>query len=207
MISLYPYNTLMSCDDSDIQVLRDAEVAVARMSRAALDRGQYAEAAKLASLANGLGQVAQLELPSEKVLSMPVVPTSQGHAGTARSQRRVKKYPRYERDGNRLVKIGWSKKKRKKYLHKADVQIVVALVEKIRADKGEDVWFTAPEILPINIEGATESVPNYQSYLALAWLRFEGIIAKQGRDSYLLKSGSPSGEELVELFTKLTPHA
>jgi hypothetical protein len=111
-------------------------------------------------------------------------------------------YPRFLRDGESLVKIAWSKSKRKPYEHRAPKVILEELLTAIRKRKGEGKLFEAVHVLPLT-NGNGEEYPSYQPYLALTWLRQVGVIAKRGRSGYVLKTGVATPENIERLWTSL----
>lgn len=130
----------------------------------------------------------------------PTTPMAEPHSPRATS-RRVQ-YPQFLRDGDRLVKIGWSKKTRTTYEHKAPRAVVEALVAAVQRRKGENAVFQASDVMPLK-DSLREEYPSYQSYLALNWLRDVGAIRKRGREGYVLKKGAVTAEALVTLWELL----
>ena len=94
-------------------------------------------------------------------------------------------YPRFERRNGVLHKIGWSKKRRKEYVHKiqrAAFDDTVSAIEDLAKQKGgilspEDIYSRASEI-------NGDDVPQYQVYIVLAFLRNENLVDKVGREGY-----------------------
>lgn len=84
-----------------------------------------------------------------------------------------------------LHKIGWSKKRRKEYVHKiqrAAFDDTVSAIEDLAKQKGgilspEDIYSRASEI-------NGDDVPQYQVYIVLAFLRNENLVDKVGREGY-----------------------
>ncbi len=111
-------------------------------------------------------------------------------------------YPRFLRDGESLVKVAWSKKKRKPYEHRAPKAILEELLAAIRKRKGEGKLFEAAHVLPLP-NGNGEEYPSCQPYLALTWLRQVGRIATRGRTGYVLKPGAATSENIEHLWTSL----
>ena len=111
-------------------------------------------------------------------------------------------YPQFFRDGDRLVKIAWSKKERRPYEHKAPQAIVHALLNKVRRKRGEGKVFEAAEVLPLTNAGG-EEYPSYQSYLALAWLRHIGVVNKKGREGYVIKPNAATAEKIEQAWASL----
>lgn len=102
-----------------------------------------------------------------------------------KSHRKPKKadYPKFARRGDQLIKIGWSKKEKKEYKHKAPRRVVACLVRTL-AERGKDGRIVQMgDVLPMQERDGTE-IPTYQSYLALAWLRKTGLIDQHGREGY-----------------------
>jgi hypothetical protein len=59
------------------------------------------------------------------------------------------------------------------------------------------------EVLP-ELNDMKEPVPSYQGYLTLAWLRAEGVIERDGKDGYRVKSGTLSAERIEKLWESLS---
>ena len=113
---------------------------------------------------------------------------------------RKDRYPQFFKDGDRLVKVAWSKKERQPYEHRAPKEIVDVLLDAIRKRRGDKKSFEASDILPLrNPKG--EEYPSYQSYLALAWLRHAGAVVKR-RGQYVLKREC-SNERVMQFWKEL----
>ena len=93
-------------------------------------------------------------------------------------------YPRFERSGEKLVSVGWSKRRGIEYAHRAPRSVIGVLsrflIEKVDLDKP----FTTDQILPLrNEEGGTVGVGHV--YTTLRWFRSFGAISGDGRSGYL----------------------
>lgn len=121
--------------------------------------------------------------------------------GATTASRRAE-YPRYYRDGDKLLKVAWSKKERRPYEHRAPQAVIQTLIEAVRKKKGEGKLFEAADILPLSAENG-EEYPSYQSYIALAWLRHAGIIAKKGRKGYVIRPGSAAADKVARLWASV----
>jgi hypothetical protein len=119
-----------------------------------------------------------------------------------RGTTRRDQYPRFLRDGDRLVKLAWSKKERAPYEHRAPREVINALIVAVQKRKGENKLFQASDILPLK-NALHEEFPSYQSYLALNWLRDVGVIRKKGREGYVLRPNAATPEKLESLWTAL----
>jgi hypothetical protein len=159
------------------------------IARAAAD-GDYGVISQLVEAAEGLRRTTKLleraepvgpEQPARpaEVDAPPVQAASAPAVETVRKTTR--EYPRFERQGDRLIKVGWSKKDRAEYEHRTDKHIASA-VSLYLAEVPKEKTFRMDDLLPIEIDGS--DVPLYQAYLVLAWLRDRGLIGKQGKDGY-----------------------
>jgi hypothetical protein len=119
-----------------------------------------------------------------------------------RGSSRRDQYPRFFKDGDRLVKVAWSKKERGPYEHKAPRAVITALVNAVQKKKGESKLFQASDIMPLK-DAKYDEYPSYQSYLALNWLRDVGVINKRGREGYVLRPNAATAEKLEELWAAL----
>jgi hypothetical protein len=111
-----------------------------------------------------------------------------------RGKRAMSEYPKFVREGDSLVKIGWSRREGKPYEHKAPRRVLRTLVQALVRVGVCGQRFTVDGILPLK-DGGTE-IPDYQTYLTLAWLRSVGLLTQHGRQGYSL----PEGTDLSELI-------
>jgi len=206
----------MEYTDTAIETLRAAEFRLREIIGEALREKAYSDVAKIASLANSvaalINELTRSEpaekkataatsadghlVPRTSATTQPTLPHSRSSASRRGS------YPRFLRDGDRLVKVAWSKKERKPYEHRAPQHVIQTFIEAVRKRKGEGKLFEATDVLPLSSPNG-EEYPSYQSYLALAWLRHVGIVAKRGREGYVLKPGAASPDALATLWASL----
>jgi len=116
------------------------------------------------------------------------------------------KYPRFERDGDKLVKVGWSKKKREQYEHRAPYEVVLACARHLASHALAGKVFAMENLLPVPDASGGE-IPAYQAYLTLAWLRQAGAVEKKGRDGYVLRDESLAGDGFDKLWASLSARA
>jgi hypothetical protein len=89
-------------------------------------------------------------------------------------------YPRFKREGEELVKVGWSKSDRKEYVHRAPRKALDAVVSAVKRLGERGGTFGSDEINPLkDPEGGV--FPTYQVFVALAWLRELGLVKQLGR--------------------------
>lgn len=176
-------------------VLIEAEASLRQLMERGLEEQRYADLAEIARLADVLSKL--LRGPSTRVPGQSAGAPTGARPKTSkakpkksrRSALRSKRYPRFRREGNRLVKVGWSKKQKAEYEHRAPREAVVALARHLTGQVAEGQVFTVDEVLPVSDDSGGE-VPAYQVYLVLAWLKHEGVVEKKGRDGYVLRDGS-----------------
>jgi hypothetical protein len=111
-------------------------------------------------------------------------------------------FPRFERDGDKLVKIGWSKRDERVYEHRAPRDIVFLVSTAISTRVKPKAVFTMEQILPVN-DGSGTEVPSYQAYLALAWLRSLGLVQRKGKEGYALANGALDNAKLQRLWSSV----
>ncbi len=107
-------------------------------------------------------------------------PVAEEPAGTSPSSERI--YPQFARQSDRLVKIGWSKKAKSEYRHKASRAALMAVAAALR--ELEEIAFSMADVLPVAGSDG-EEIPSYQAYLALAWLHSWGAVRREGRGDYV----------------------
>jgi hypothetical protein len=93
--------------------------------------------------------------------------------------------PEFEVRNSTLYRIGWSKKKKDTYLHKVPrttvFDIVDAMTSLARTGPGP---FTAEEIVARTNEDSSVSIPSYQGYVVIGFLRARALIEQVGRAGY-----------------------
>jgi hypothetical protein len=105
-------------------------------------------------------------------------------APSKRAARSANRYPRFFRAGEQLVKVGWSKKDSKEYIHRAGRSVLDALAARV-AQKGQNgKLFTAEALQPLVDPATSQEWPTYQVYVALAWLKQVGLLEQKGRVGY-----------------------
>lgn len=101
-----------------------------------------------------------------------------------RRKARATSYPRFERRGDHLVKIGWSKREKAEYEHKAPLESVNIVASAVKKKGSDGRIFQISGLLPcVGPDGETV-VPDYQVYLIVAWWRDLGLLDQHGRQGY-----------------------
>lgn len=177
-----------------IHLLDDCEKGLRRLVGEAAGEGDYAGVQRIAELAKAVGALAAegraasaapgflSTAPSDSNGSAPP-PRPQGAPGAGRGKTRAvsESYPRFFRRGDELVKVGWSKKDRKEYNHRAPRRAIDAVSAAVRQLGGNRRMFTGDKLLPLKDPTGGSRLADYQAYVALAWLKHLGIIEQHGR--------------------------
>jgi len=113
-------------------------------------------------------------------------------------------YPKFTRCSDHLVKIGWSKKGRAEYEHKAPRGVVDALIAAIVRRSGNGKLFTVEDLLPLKDTREGSEIPGYQAYVALAWLKSAGLVKQHGRQGYSVRKATQLAEEVTSSWLRLS---
>lgn len=181
-------------------MLRDAEASLRGLMRRAIEDQRYPDVAAIAHLADS---VAKLSCSGIDALPAPTTPmrTSPVVASAPVRSSGKKDFPRFHRDGDKIVKIGWSKKSKSEYEHRAPRSVADALLSSIRSKFRDGQQFAATDVIPLKSD--EESIPDYQTYLALKWFHVEGVVTKHGRDRYAVEPGRVGPEGLEPIWSRL----
>jgi hypothetical protein len=122
----------------------------------------------------------------------------------ARTRKRGKaEYPKFLREGESLVKVGWSRREGKPYEHKAPQSVLLALIQALIQVASGGKRFTTEGVFPLKHLTDYSDIPDYQAYLTLAWLRSAGLIVQHGRQGYSLQEGVDLVRESDRLWNDL----
>jgi hypothetical protein len=162
-------------------LITEVEEKIQGLIREAADAAEYDAISDLAAAAKGLAAIRiQLENPSSRESSAASPPVASVYTAAKPKQ----SYPRFRRDGDMLVKIGWSKSGRSEYEHKAPRAVVGILIDAIAETKTKR--FSTEALFPLRANDGA-AIPDYQSYLCLAWLGDIGAVERDGRQGYRLQ--------------------
>jgi hypothetical protein len=128
-----------------------------------------------------------------------------GATGARRMQRAPAKgqYPKFFRQGDQLVKIGWSRTTKGEYEHKASRRVVDALTAAIAMRSRNGKLFRVEGLLPLKDLQDQREIPSYQAYVALAWLKLGGMVKQHGRRGYSIRKSTRLSEAAVALWQQL----
>ena len=131
----------MKLVERSYKLLEATERALAGLAHEAGEARDYDQAARLIELARDVQQLAVQYGPQQTLLSS-ASSNAQGSVPVAdriaaqqpdvnRKRGRLGQYPKFIRDGDALVKIGWSKSAKNEYEHKSPKRVLTALVTAI----------------------------------------------------------------------------
>jgi hypothetical protein len=197
------------------KVLHEAEEALRKLIEAALAEQRYKEVGEVAELADsvarlmrGVGIEGARKTPGAEPTAhslMAEVPSAPPAIRTPKPQRKASagsQSPTGGRDGNRLVKVGWSKKNKKEYEHRVPRDVVSTFVRHLADHAKDGQVFAVEDLMPV-VDPAGEEVPAYQIYVTLAWLRDSGVLEKKGRDGYVLTQSSVVNGNIDDLWESI----
>jgi hypothetical protein len=195
-------------------ILQQTERSLRSLIETALSEQRYSEVAAIATIVDAVAKLQGQQTADDKATEKPGmtnVALSRVHGNrpkaataTGRERRAAKaaEYPRFERDGDKLVKLGWSKRDERIYEHRAPREVVFLVSTAISGKVKPKTVFTMDHVLPIK-DARGQEVPSYQAYLALGWLRSLGIINRKGKEGYTLTNGTLDGPTLQRLWTSI----
>jgi len=93
-------------------------------------------------------------------------------------------YPKFLRRGDDLVKVGWSRRAKAEYEHKAPNGVVTLVAQAIAKAGSNGELTPTDKLLSAIASGGAMEVPEYQVYVVLAWLRRLDLVTKRGRQGY-----------------------
>jgi len=180
-----------------LAILRVAEDGLAGLASEAGAQRAYVDAALLLEAARQVQQIGEQTLlePSHKVavdsVATKVPPTAVSAKNPPAVDRtgatkKPKKdaYPMFFRDGETLVKVGWSKSEGAEYEHKCPKRAVDILVSECARVAGPGKRFVMDTLLPLSDPDSKTEIPGYQAYVALAFLRHASLVEQHGRSGY-----------------------
>ncbi len=209
----YPYirhTPPVMVDCTAAEILGRAEREVRVLIAEAASAGQYDVVSRLTDVAR---RVADILDPSSaaKSASLPEGLSSETrHSQTEGRQTRAKPrkssgkpgYPRFERRRDTLVKIGWSEKDRREYVHKTPRAGVDAVARRVAELGDGGRMFTTEELLPVKLGGSGKDLSGYQAYICLAWLVKIGVVQRHGREGYSM-SGAGTESRVASAWESL----
>jgi hypothetical protein len=181
------------------EIIEEAEKALAALAAEAASERDYPQASRLLGLAQRIASaLGPAPAPRLEPLSMHTSGGARPHNGALQGEEPsmavaigkkvpARTYPRFKRDDDTLVKIGWSKSDRATYEHRSPRSILDRLVRRIQDVGAAGDRFTTEQILPL-LDDENNELPSYQAYLCLAWLVIVGLLERHGRQGYTVSA-------------------
>ncbi len=119
------------------------------------------------------------------------------------SRHNQESYPRFYRQGDQLIRVAWSKREKKEYLHKAWYTTMKALVAAMSENGADGRVFSTGEILPVHDSTDGSKVPDYQAYVVISLLKQTGLIDLHGRQGYSIRRVAQFKEDVEAVWKKL----
>jgi len=129
----------------------------------------------------------QILNPASKVEQKSIKSTSHVKRKLVLRKRTKTDYPKFKVIKDTLIRIGWSKKQRREYTHKAP-RLVFERTNKamVLLAQGGAGPFLAEQIIEQANNNESETIPSYQVYLVIGFLRMTECIKQVGRDGYII---------------------
>ncbi len=195
--------------------LKETEVELRNLIGEAASKGDYSTVEVLARWASsvvdmgaGYGLSVKPTLRHEKV-SIASPPSESNDSKVSKSNPKVSKspskkriYPFFAKSGNTLVKVAWSKSSKSEYQHKSPLDVLNSLVAALIVSSENGSIVTMEKVLPIKLQDGSE-VPDYQSYVCLAWLRQTELVKQNGRMGYTVEAPSQLKEATENYWNAL----
>jgi hypothetical protein len=164
--------------------LADAETAVLKVLAEAAASGDYAAIDRARVIAEKLRAIHEGVDRKLRVADSSARPSKQTKTKRKKRANTRKKsdYPKYEFKSGSLFKFGWSKKKNDEYIHRVPIAVVNLVSHALQGFVGTTDPVTSEQIIASDV--LKGSVPSYQIYVVLAFLKDRGIITGVGREGF-----------------------
>ena len=94
-------------------------------------------------------------------------------------------YPRFLREKDELVKLGWSPREKGPYEHRVSKCAVDSVTSAVATNGKAGTRFAIDEIATSLARAkVTGQIPSYQIYAVFAWLKWAGMVLQHGRQGY-----------------------
>lgn len=180
----------MAIEAKAVAILRDAEASLRQLAAEAASAGDYAGIIKVAAWAKTISDLVKATPAADMAKPESQPPKTSLDKKAVQSRRMAtrsaerREYPRFFRSRDQLVRVAWSKREKKEYQHKASHGALLALVAALIEAGKDGRVFTTDQILPVRDPTDGSEIPNYQSYVCIAWLKQTGLIDQHGRQGY-----------------------
>jgi len=188
----------METIEAVLRLLEEAEKGLAALASEVTKRGDYETAGFVIDLARTLSGLASRARDKRNVsetegpeLRTEAQKYQSGQPAGTRLRPKKAEYPRFIRDNDNLVKVGWSRSEKTEYEHRSPKKTIAIVATALAKAGANGRRFTVDQILPLLDPDDGNRVPDYRVYLCLAWLRSLRLVVQHGRQGYSLASKAP----------------
>lgn len=192
-------------------IVRSAESSLRELLQLAAAERQYDRAAILARWADQVSRItgSNGDGAAPKAANVnPALRVTKPRTLRRASRRRrqlAAKYPVFQRSGENLVKVAWSKAAKSEYVHQAPRSVINDLIAAIYRVVADDDLVSIENVLPL-ARGDGADTPVYQVYVCLAWLRHIGAVKQHGRRGYSVNPKGPVDSLVDRAWAALSVH-
>ena len=168
------------------RAVSDAEESVRKILVREAEGGRYDGIEFARSVGLRLKELRDLTSPEEPGETITPADPPAGGQPMGRAKPRGK-YPRFGIEDGTLIKTGWTKKKKAEYVQRVPrhaFDVVTAALGDLSAEESGPI--TTERILARVDALSPQSIPTYQTYTVLYFLRSKKILRAAGRGSYVL---------------------
>ena len=187
-IAIIDYNIreMDSVENELAKILADAEAAALNVLAEAAALGNYAAIDRARAIAEKLRAIREGVDRKSGVEESSASPSRRANTKQKKraTTRKKSNYPKYEFKSGSLFKLGWSKKKNHEYVHRVPIAVVNLVSHVLQGFAGTTDPVSSEQIIASNVLNG--SVPSYQIYVVLAFLKDRGIINAVGREGFQL---------------------
>jgi hypothetical protein len=181
------------------KLIADVDGAARREIALAAREGRFDELLQLTPIAKEIAALAmrwpcdatpaQMALVQPEATTEPIASAVPLDNVTAKPSGKFKRsdYPKYLREKNDLVKLGWSPREKGPYEHRVPKTGVDAVASAVASRGKSGHRFTMEEILnALTSAKSGEQVLSYQTYAVVSWLKWAGMVLQHGRRGYTI---------------------
>ncbi|MCK4795529.1 MAG: hypothetical protein KAV87_67990 [Desulfobacteraceae bacterium] len=189
-----------------IEILNKTESDIQKVIIEAAQAGDYRSVDMARAAAVNIKNIrTQISNPASKAEIRPAKSVARIEKKASTKKRKKSDYPKFKVKNETLIRIGWSRKQRREYTHKAPrfvfEQTVKAMTALSQSGAGP---FLAENIIEQANSNESEAIPSYQIYVIIGLLKQTNCIKQVGRDGYIIPQDlvKKTEEKWVELSNR-----
>lgn len=181
------------------RLIADLDGAARREIALAAGEGRFDELLQLTMIAKEIAALtarwpcdaprAPKALAQPEVTTEPSAPAAPRSETTPQASPKPKKsdYPKFLREKQDLVKLGWSPREKGPYEHRVPKAALDAVVAVVASMGKAGHRFTMDEVhKALASAKRADHVPSYQTYAVASWLKWAGMVLQHGRQGYTI---------------------